>query len=365
MKGPARRIVSAKSGGAGPGRGAITRQESARVLSTFAGLAAAPLIFCLSIAPVSSFPAAPQKSPALPGRPNFPPDFMGVAGITGWVLSGPPRVFSKESLYGYIDGGAEAFLQYGFRNLWVYRFVPDKPVAAGKEITLELYQMASPAAAFGIFSTRREGGEPVSPAIRTANWIGREQTNLVKGDLYANILAAGCEQGDVEAFAMSLDRHLPAGETLLPRAFFCMPEFNLIRGSERYICGLTAAANESPLLGADFWGFKEGVAEAYSVKYGPGTSKLVLIHFSKPPKDLWNNVLGLFNEYFLDVTTMKQVLQGQTVAGRRFYFGWNSPNGIIITDEPDPKVARMRIDETLKRAGKSSDLGSGPGQKIR
>ena len=53
-------------------------------------------------------------------RQNMPPDFMGVAGIPGWVLSGKPRAFTKESLYGYIDGGAEIVLQYGFRDLTVF-----------------------------------------------------------------------------------------------------------------------------------------------------------------------------------------------------------------------------------------------------
>jgi hypothetical protein len=281
----------------------------------------------------------------------MPPDFMGVAGIAGWVLSGTPRTFTKESLYGYIDGGAEIVLQYGFHDLTVFELVPEPPQApTGKSVTLEIYRMASPAAAFGIFSTKREGNEPVSPGIKTAHWLGRDQTNMVKGDLYINVLAAGCAEDEVERFMISLDRQLPAGETLLPRAFFCMPELDLVRGSERYICGLAAASNESPLLGAAFWGFDQGLAEAYSVKYGPGASKLILIHFKQPPKNLVNDVLALFNEYLLDVTTINQVMQGRTVAGRKFYFGWNGPNGIIITDEPDPKVARARIDETLKRA---------------
>jgi hypothetical protein len=343
---------------------------SATIILT--SLIVAPAVIASPAPAYEAHQAVPQaggqsasQAAAAPARRNFPPDFMGVAGITGWVLSGAPQAFTKESLYGYIDGGAETFLQYGFRNLWVYRFLPDKPAANNKEITLELYQMASPAAAFGIFSTRREGNEPVSAAIKTTHWIGREQTNLVKGDLYANILAAECTQDEVEAFAMSLDRHLPAGETLLPRAFFCMPEFNLIRGSERYICGTAAATNESPLLGADFWGFKEGQAEAYSVKYGPETSKLVLIHFKDPPNDLWNDVFALFSEYLVDVTIMRDVMQGRTMAGRKFYFGWNGLNGILITDEPDPDVARIRIELTLKMAGKSQALELEPGQKIR
>ncbi len=294
--------------------------------------------------------AAPAQTGTQDFRRNMPPDFMGVAGIPGWVLSVTPRTFTKESLYGYIDGGAEIVLQYGFRDLTVFELAPERPAAPGKSVTLEIYRMASRAAAFGIFSTRREGTEPVSPGIKAAHWLGRDQTGMVKGDLYVNVLAVGCDQDELERLMISLDRQLPAGETLLPRAFFCMPEFNLIRGSERYICGIAAATNESPLLGAAFWGFDQGLAEAYSVKYGPGTSKLILIHFKTAPQDLPGKVFKLFDEYLLDVSMMDQVLQGRTVVGRKFYFGANGPNGIIITDEPDPKVARARIDETLKRA---------------
>ncbi len=285
-------------------------------------------------------------------RRQMPPDFMGVAGIAGWALSGTPRTFTKESLYGYIDGGAEIVLQYGFRDLAVFELAPDPPPAPkGKSVTLEIYRMASPAAAFGIFSTKREGNEPVSPGIKTVHWLGRDQTSMVKGDLYINVLASGCEQDEVERFMISLDRQLPAGETLLPRAFFCMPEFNLVRGSERYICGIAAASNESPLLGAAFWGFDRGLAEAYSVKYGPGTSKLILIRFKQEPTGLWNDVVALFNEYLVDVSVMREIVQGRTVAGRKFYFGWKGLNGILITDEPDPDLARVRIELTLKIAG--------------
>jgi hypothetical protein len=303
-------------------------------------------------APATMAPQGRQAGQNINQR-NLPPDFMGVAGIAGWVVAGAPRIFAMETLYGYLDGGAEIFLQYGFRSLVVYELVPEKTGGPKKSVTLEIYRMGSPATAFGIFSTRREGNETVSPGIKTAHWIGVEQTNLVKGDLYINILSSGCTQDEVETFVFSLDRALPAAETPRPQAFSCMPEFSLLPGTERYICGDVAAANESPLLGADFWGFKEGLAEAYSAKYGPGPSKLILIHFKgTPPTNLLDKVLALFNEYMMDVTILDQIMQGRTVAGRKFYFGWNGPNGILILDEPDPKAARTRIQEVLNKAAK-------------
>jgi hypothetical protein len=300
----------------------------------------------------SASPGQDQQTGQQTQERNLPPDFMGVAGIAGWVLAGTPRTFPKEGLYGYVDGGAEIFLQYGFRNLQVYELVPEKAAGPKKSVTLEMYRMDSPAAAFGIFSTRREGGEPVASGIKAINWIGTEQANLVKGNLYINILASGCSLAEVEGFVLSLAANLPAGETPLPEGFSCMPEFSLVPGTERYICGGVAAANESPLLGADFWGFNLGQAEAYSAKYGPGPSKLVLIHFKEPPQDLPGKVYRLFKEHSMDMWVMDNVMQGVTVVGRHFYFGQNGPNGVLVLDEPDPNVARAYIQQALDKAAK-------------
>lgn len=283
---------------------------------------------------------------------NFPPDFMGLAGITGWALSGNPRNFSRDGLYGYVDGGAEVFLQYGFRDLTVFNLIPDKAADPKKAITLEIYRMDSPKDAFGIFSTRREGGEAISLGIKTFHWLGQEQASLVKGNLFVNILAAGCTQAEVGDFLASLVVNLPAGETPMPEAFSCLTEFNLIPGTERYICGDVAAANETPLLGAEFWGFKEGLTEAYSAKYGPGTGKLVLITFKQPPQDLPGKVYRLFKDHAMDVSISDDIMQGVTVIGRNFYFGQNGPNGVIILNEPDPKVARAYIQQTLDKTAK-------------
>jgi len=294
-----------------------------------------------------------RQSQQPPGRKNLPPDFMGIAGISGWVLSGSPKTYPKAGLSDYVGGGAEIFLQYGFRDLTVFNLVPDKPAVPRKAVTLEIYRMDSPKAAFGIFSTRRQGDEPVSPGIKTFHWLGQEQANLVKGDLYVNILASGCAEAEVGNFLASLAINLPSGETPLPAGFSCLPEFNLVPGTERYICGDVAAANESPLLGADFWGFKEGKTEAYSAKYGPDPSKLIILNFKKDaPANIMEEVFALFMAYHMDLSIMRNVMQGKTVVGRWFLFGWNGPNGIIILDAPDPEVARARLQEALDKTVK-------------
>lgn len=60
------------------------------------------------------------------------------------------REYSDESLYGYIDGGAELYIEYGFDTLFITDIVFN-----GAEIKAEVYRMKDTEAAFGIFSVSR------------------------------------------------------------------------------------------------------------------------------------------------------------------------------------------------------------------
>jgi len=62
------------------------------------------------------------------------------------VGSAHSRTFTETSLYGYINGGAELYLEYGFDTLVVTEMEVD-----GSDIKLEVYRMKDAEAAFGIF----------------------------------------------------------------------------------------------------------------------------------------------------------------------------------------------------------------------
>lgn len=57
------------------------------------------------------------------------------------------RVFTGTGLYGFMNGGADQFLEYG-----VSRLVTRDVVYKGEEFTVDLYDMPSPEDAFGIYS---------------------------------------------------------------------------------------------------------------------------------------------------------------------------------------------------------------------
>jgi hypothetical protein len=80
------------------------------------------------------------------GQSSFPIPRLTASDINGAVIA-DTRTFSNESLFGYIDGGAELFLEYGFDSLLVTNLSLN-----GSDIKVEIYKMTDPDASFGIYS---------------------------------------------------------------------------------------------------------------------------------------------------------------------------------------------------------------------
>ncbi len=68
----------------------------------------------------------------------------------------PASVYPGDYLFDYIDGGAPQYIEYGFREVASLELK-----LAGHTYVFDVYRMASPLAAWGIFSTRRPAGAPL------------------------------------------------------------------------------------------------------------------------------------------------------------------------------------------------------------
>ncbi len=104
-----------------------------------------------------------------------------LSGMDG-VGSVQSRTFTESSLYGYINGGAELYLEYGFDTLMVTEMEVD-----GSDIKLEVYRMKDPEAAFGIFSVSRfrcNGGARLTEHICRSAY----QLQFCKGPYYVSII---------------------------------------------------------------------------------------------------------------------------------------------------------------------------------
>lgn len=286
-----------------------------------------------------------------------PPIMRAVDGVPGWKRQGPPARYNKEGLYGYIDGGAEIVLQYGFRELSVFAFRPAAGADASKEIVLEIYRMASGGAAFGLYSTKLEGGETGWPGIAADNWVGSGQASLAKGEFIVNILGPECSDRELGEFAAAVAKKVPGRRTERPAGLTRLPAEGLIPSSGRYLVGPLAAQNESPFLEGEFWGFApageaKSATRAYSAKYGtpPAVSKLVIVELGKGTDAgaVDEGVAVLFEEYFLGVRGDGPFAQGRNQAGRWFLFERRGSIAALVLGEPDEAAARSRLERALR-----------------
>ncbi len=169
--------------------------------------------------------------------PLLPPDrFLGM-----WLKLDAPRVFAGAELYGYIDGGAEIFLELGFERLTVQRYSGrdqvGAPAGSSPELQIQIYRMRDTIAATGIYfiNCGKESPDPSFPERHTINryqlLFKRHQYYVVVSNFQgeSKLIPAMIECGRVIA------SHLPAEERttvlqLLPEEDLDKSSIRLIRG---------------------------------------------------------------------------------------------------------------------------------------
>jgi hypothetical protein len=187
----------------------------------------------------------------------------------GWVQEGDAQDFAGEDLYTYIDGGAEIYQEYGFRRV----VVRDYKDAGGRSVNLELFEMASPEAAFGMFTFKRSGRGKV---LRLGGggeledyylnfWKGRFLGTLTGFDSDPATLAG------LQALAAAVDAKI-ADAADPPELLAALPTAGLRSGSVKYLKGPLGLNNIYAFYTA------KGLRFAAAVKgdYADGSSLIVL-----------------------------------------------------------------------------------------
>jgi hypothetical protein len=179
---------------------------------------------------------------------------------SGWTKDGELQEYEGEELYTYIDGGAEIYQEYGFRRV----IIQDYKNAKGKSVSLEIFEMGSPAAAFGMFSFKRSGsGKAV--ALGAGAELEAYYLNLWKGRFLITLTGFDEAQETIDglmAVAGSVDSKIrDAGEA--PGLIGALPENGLRTGSVKYLRGLLGLNNIYPFYTARGLAFTEAVKGVY------------------------------------------------------------------------------------------------------
>jgi hypothetical protein len=227
-----------------------------------------PLIFvfcCLGIFFFFPLPELEGKTVALPE-------------LSGWTLQGEPQIFSPQTLFEYINGAADLYLDYEFQELAVAEY-------KGKEkarVVVEIYRHQDPTQAFGIYSQERLA-EAEYLDLGDQGYYEPGVANFLNGPYYVKISGFNIGQEE-EKVLVNLARKVQ--ETLgrnasLPPILASFPEEGKKKNSEKFI--------SKNFLGYPFF------HSAYTADYEKGDNKFkIFVIRGKNTKDCH----GLMEKYF-------------------------------------------------------------------
>ncbi len=158
----------------------------------------------------AGLPAAADARPVSAAQAKAAGDqalLPGEAAVPGWTKDGAPRVFTQADLYGYINGGAELFFEFGFDQLTLQKYKKGP-----HEVAVEIYRMTDPVAAAGTYFMKR-GKETRDPGFRERHTVSRHQLLFQRHRYYVTINNLGGADGltaDLVRFASAVASRLPA-----------------------------------------------------------------------------------------------------------------------------------------------------------
>jgi hypothetical protein len=169
----------------------------------------------------------------------------------GWVYAEKPRIYSKDDLFELIDGEAEMYFQYGFIDAASGIYTNRRE--AGSLLTVDLYQMANPLMAFGVYSTYRSADSSYL-SVGTESFGNSGYLYVYQGRFFVRIYCASLKtlKSPVLAAAQSLLTSLP-GDRAPPEELSLLPEENKVPHSERVTMKGFLGIDEHPVaLEADY-----------------------------------------------------------------------------------------------------------------
>jgi len=167
-----------------------------------------------------------EESPG-PGDPaGFLPDEIPAAGL---VRSSEIRRFVGDSLWEYINGGAEVYHTYGFVAVTTVDYTSDEA-----ELVTDIYRFETGDGAYGLFSSIRPPAPKILPA-GVEGFITSTSADFVKGAYLCRLTAFAPSDHLAETMrsAVGTIEALLPGTTELPGSFALFPQDNGIPYSER------------------------------------------------------------------------------------------------------------------------------------
>ncbi|TET80156.1 MAG: hypothetical protein E3J41_00045 [Candidatus Cloacimonadota bacterium] len=214
----------------------------------------------------------------------------GTNEIGEWKEDGSPCKYKGEDLYSYINGGAEIYHEYGFKQV----IVQDYTRKNGKSIALEIFEMESTEGAYGIytFKTSTEGKEL---ALGDKAQLADYYLNFWKGDFVVTLIGFDEDEETVKGLqkiARAVDTKIKS-RGREPAFVSLLPEKDLIEQSIRYFKGNLGLYNSYPFFTQDIFRLKKGIKGDYKAGY---SVFIISYKESEENQKIFNDVKKSFEE---------------------------------------------------------------------
>ena len=243
-------------------------------------------LLALTLAACNTRPAptetpAPEPETALPAPTRvLSADTLALPGnhiIADWKISSGEEIFTADKLFKLVDGQADSFLAYNFVKVTTERYENND----GALLTVQAWQVAQPADAYGLFTLNR-AGSPVKmgtegdgdPGRRVAFWQDR----------FYVVVNANKPVPDIQvmAFAFFVSTSLPRGGEP-PALVTNLPAQGLTPRGFIFFHQEISVQDEVPLGGNNILGLgpkTNGVVARYTLDGAP--ARLMLIQYPDP-----------------------------------------------------------------------------------
>jgi hypothetical protein len=252
--------------------------------------------------------------------------------ISAWKAAGKDGIYSRSTLYEYIDGGAEFYLSYGFKDVINRRYT-----SAGKpDIVSDLFDMATAANAFGVFS---QSMETLDESFGQGSQISTGLIIFWKDRYYVSMMAHP-ETDESKKVLQTLAANIDAAITSegpRPAIINLLPEKGLVKESIRYFrhhAWLNAYyfIDDRNLLRIN------DTTETLLAKYDGGEKRLLLLLVEYPDEQSAQQAHGDFVKSCLPNTSEKAPVRLEDgtwtacrVAGKVFMAVFNAVQAVEAT----------------------------------
>jgi hypothetical protein len=238
--------------------------------------------------------------------------------ILGWSAKSAGEIFTRDTIFDYMDGAGEIYLAYDFDHLFVREYGKE----SAPSIVAEIYQMSSSEDAYGIF-THDTDGEPIplgEEAMYAAGLLW-----FWKGTTFVRLFAER-ETDEVKSVLMRMGNMIADAipqQSQKPRLVACLPDEGLIAQSVHYFHKLISLDVHYYLADSNILNLNEQT-EVILARYQGKKYKARLLLIGYPGTDEVKTAYSQFVQaYFPDKPAthldmqVEQVENGEFVSARR------------------------------------------------